>query len=80
MLSWLYMWGLELSLEEKMNHSVLTKLWFYSVIFPMTLGKGIARHWKFSYLDKEESCFSQVLHTSRLLRVFCHLAALKSYR
>lgn len=71
--------GAEACSGEASTHSIFPKLWFSSAIFPMTLAKGIARHWIFSYIGEEKSC-SHLLHASSLLRVFHPLTTLKSHR
>lgn len=71
--------GAEACSGETSTHSIFPKLWFSSAIFPMTLAKGIARRWKFSYIGEEKSCF-HLLHASSLLRVFHPLTTLKSHR
>lgn len=61
--------GNEASSGETLIQSVFSKLWFHSAILPVTLAKGSAKHWKFSYLDRVKSFFFRVLLMSSLLRV-----------
>lgn len=66
--------GAESLSGETLIHGIFLKLWFESAVL-VTLARGIVRHWKFSYLDKEKSCFSHVLCASSLLSTVFHSSA-----
>lgn len=62
--------GAEAFSGETPIYDIFPKLWFESAILPMTLARGIVRHWEFFHLDEEKPCFSHALHTSSLLSSF----------